>query len=89
MNSQYIFERTEMKYIITEQQKQQLFALISDHLVDDLYPHSEISSIYLDSDDFRLIRNAYGCKDYKEKLRIRCYGAVNDDSTVFMEIKKK
>ena len=89
MENQYIFKRTELKYIISSEQKKELLTRLAGHLLPDFYPHSDIASLYLDSDDFRLIRNANGSKDYKEKLRIRCYGDVNNDSPVFMELKKK
>ncbi|MBQ1877766.1 MAG: polyphosphate polymerase domain-containing protein [Erysipelotrichaceae bacterium] len=89
MENQYIFERTEMKYVISTEQKEQLLTRLREQLIPDFYPHSDIASIYLDSDDFRLIRNAGGSRDYKEKMRIRCYGAVSDDTPVFMELKKK
>ena len=37
----------------------------------------------------RLIRQSIEKPVYKEKLRVRSYGTVNGNSTVFFEIKKK
>ena len=39
--------------------------------------------------DFELIRTSLAGPVYKEKLRLRAYGAVNEKSTVFLEMKKK
>ncbi|MBO4218278.1 MAG: polyphosphate polymerase domain-containing protein [Erysipelotrichaceae bacterium] len=89
MEYQQIFERVEAKYVLTDGQYDQLMKLIGPHLSPDLYPHSEIRSIYFDSGDFRLVRNSLDKPAYKEKLRLRSYGEVSDDSPVFLEIKKK
>ncbi len=89
MEYQQIFERIEAKYLISESQYYELMKMIGCHLGPDAYPHSEISSIYFDSDDFRLVRLSLQKPAYKEKLRLRCYGEVSDESSVFFEIKKK
>lgn len=89
MNCQYTFERVEAKYILDRKTCRNVLKDISQHIVADVYPHSDITSIYFDSDDFRLIRHSLDKPDYKEKLRLRCYGEVNENSQVFMEIKKK
>ena len=89
MDYQYIFERVESKYVITRQQRDVILNCIKDHIAPDIYPHSDITSIYFDSDDFRLIRNSLEKPAYREKLRLRCYGQIDDQSSVFFEIKKK
>ncbi|MBQ6654994.1 MAG: polyphosphate polymerase domain-containing protein [Erysipelotrichaceae bacterium] len=89
MEYQQIFERVEAKYILTDDQYDSLMKTIGERLTPDVYPHSDIRSIYFDSEDFRMIRNSLDKPAYKEKLRLRCYGEVSDDSPVFMEIKKK
>ena len=85
-----IFERVEMKYVLTESQYTELMAEIRDHIQPDVYPHSEITSIYFDSDTYQLARTSTANPAYKEKLRLRSYCTeIKDDSPVFLELKKK
>jgi hypothetical protein len=58
-------------------------------MIEEKYGTSTILNIYYDSPDFRLIRASIEKPLYKEKLRLRAYGSVTDDSEVFIEIKKK
>ncbi len=85
----YIFKRVEKKYRVTSQTKDALLAEIGRYLIPDSHGKSTISSIYLDTPDFLIIRNSLEAKTYKEKLRLRCYGTPELDSKVFLEIKKK
>jgi hypothetical protein len=55
----------------------------------DPFGRSTISSIYYDTDDYRLIRTSLEKPKYKEKLRVRGYGKLDSESTVFVELKKK
>ncbi len=89
MGNIYTFKRVEKKYFLTPEIKEKLFSLIGDKLVLDKYGISTISSIYLDTDDYLLIRNSIDAVSYKEKLRIRTYKTPDDDDEVFFEIKKK
>lgn len=89
MNYQSIFERVEAKYLITRKQYAQLMTVMKDHLRADVYPHSDIRSIYFDSSDYRLIRTSLNKPAYKEKLRLRSYGDPELSNQVFFEIKKK
>ena len=84
-----IFKRVEKKYLVNEEQKNALFAIIADKLVPDQYGRSTVCSLYLDTPDYLLIRNSIDAKAYKEKLRIRSYGAPKAEASVFFEIKKK
>ncbi len=85
-----IFERVEMKYVLTQDQYEALMAAVKDHLVPDEYPHSEIKSIYFDSDTYTLARRSSDHPVYKEKLRLRTYcQQISDSSPVFLELKKK
>ena len=86
---QQIFERKEKKYLLTAAEKDALLARIGDRLIPDTYGPSTICSLYFDTADYRIIRASVGAKTYKEKLRLRCYGTPNTDSTVFLELKKK
>ena len=89
----FIFKRVEKKYLLTDAERKALLEKISPMLVPDKYGHSTISSLYLDTPDFRIIRASIEAKEcghaYKEKLRLRTYGTPSEDSKTFLEIKKK
>ena len=89
----YIFQRVEKKYMLTENDVARFLKKIGASLEHDTYANSTVGSLYLDTPDFRLIRNSIDAKEYemkyKEKLRLRGYGEIHDDSRVFLEIKKK
>ena len=89
MDYQSIFERVESKYVLTKRQYEQLMEKISSRIEPDMYPHSDISSIYFDTDDYKLVRGALDGNGYREKLRLRSYGIHDDNSEVFLELKKK
>lgn len=91
MMQQYnmVFRRNEQKYLLTEEQYHALWGLISPCLKEDEYAHSTISNLYYDTADYELIRASIEKPIYKEKLRLRSYGMPAEDSTVFVEIKKK
>lgn len=89
----FIFKRVEKKYMLTKAERAALLEKISPMLVPDKYGHSTISSLYLDTPDFRIIRASIEAKEwghaYKEKLRLRTYGTPTAESNAFLEIKKK
>lgn len=84
-----IFKRIEKKYLLTCEQKAGLLAHIGGQLEPDPHGRSTICSLYLDTPDHLLIRNSLDARSYKEKLRLRSYGVPQDDTRVFLEIKKK
>ena len=55
----------------------------------DKYGRTTIRNIYFDTPDYRLIRRSIEKPIYKEKLRIRSYKKAEDQSIVFVEVKKK
>jgi hypothetical protein len=79
----------EKKHLISRAQKEVLLAEIGNRLVPDEHGMSTISNLYIDTPDFRLIRNSIDATAYKEKLRLRSYGTPKPDDKVFLEIKKK
>lgn len=89
MNAQMTFKRYELKYILTRRQVKLLREAILGHMELDRFGHSTIRNIYLDTDNFRLIRRSIEKPLYKEKLRVRAYGKAGDDDEVFVELKKK
>ena len=88
-NVQFSFKRNEKKYILTSFQRDRLLEIINEHVVKDRYGEYTICNIYYDTDDFTLIRKSIEKPVYKEKLRVRSYGVPDDESNVFIEIKKK
>jgi hypothetical protein len=83
------FLRVEKKYQLNERQCQFITEMISSRMEEEHYGASTILNIYYDSPDYRLIRASIEKPLYKEKLRLRAYGSVREDSEVFVEIKKK
>lgn len=82
-----VFCRREIKYLLDSRQRTALEAEFAQRMQPDKFPHSSIRNIYYDTPDFRLIRRSLEHPIYKEKLRVRCYGA--EAKTVFLEMKKK
>lgn len=89
MSNKAVFERTEKKYVITLSQQKALLNKIGGKLGTDKYSVSTIRSLYFDTPDYRLVRNSIEKPVYKEKLRLRSYVQPNDESEVFLELKKK
>ena len=83
------FKRVEKKYRITREQYEHLMMYIGDRMVLDKYGRSTICNIYFDTPKHQLIRTSLQKPVYKEKLRFRSYGVPNEDSTTFVELKKK
>jgi hypothetical protein len=83
------FERIEKKYLLDVAQLRTVQRGLIGHMHPDPFGRSTISSIYYDTDDYRLIRTSLEKPKYKEKLRVRGYGDINAESTVFVELKKK
>lgn len=85
----YIFKRVEKKYRVDLRKKEELLSEIGEYLIPDEHGKNTISSLYIDTPDYLLIRNSIDAKVYKEKLRLRSYGVPTPDTKVFLEIKKK
>ena len=86
---QEIFKRVEKKYIVTDEQQEELVRFMAGKAAADNYGLTTICNIYYDTPDHQLIRTSMEKPVYKEKLRIRSYGVPNKDSKVFVELKKK
>lgn len=89
MGEQMIFKRTEIKYMLTEAQYKRLRDVISEYMIEDEHGESIVQSLYYDTPNYLLIRRSMEHPVYKEKLRIRSYGVANENSTIFVELKKK
>lgn len=86
---QTVFKRVEKKYLITEQQYQQIIEKVRCHTEPDHHKSRTVFSLYYDTPDHLLIRRSIDKPVYKEKLRLRAYGIPAECSKVFVEIKKK
>ena len=75
--------------MLTVQQKDIIQQVMEPYMALDKYGRSTIRNIYLDTNNFRLIRRSIEKPAYKEKLRIRSYAQADYSSTVFVELKKK
>ncbi len=89
MNTGAVFKRYEIKYLISISQKQEILAEMLPYMRLDKYGRTTIRNLYLDTDDFRLIRRSIEKPQYKEKLRIRSYAQATPEKPVFVELKKK
>lgn len=89
MAYQTVFQRYELKYMLTLEQKERILQAMMPYMALDPYGRVTIRNIYFDTDDYRLIRRSIEKPVYKEKLRIRSYVEASPDSTVFVELKKK
>ncbi len=89
MAVQVVFKRYELKYLLTEEQKQKVIEAMQPYMALDQYGRTTIRNIYFDTETYRLIRRSIDGPAYKEKLRIRSYCKAEAHSTVFVEMKKK
>lgn len=89
MAYQAVFKRYELKYLLTQAQKESILATMKPHMDPDPYGRTTIRNIYFDTDTYRLIRRSVDKPVYKEKLRIRSYRKADPGTPVFVELKKK
>ena len=87
--SQSIFGRREKKFLITKEKQKLLLNRISSIIEQDHFGSYTISNIYYDTDQYDLIRMSIEKPKYKEKLRLRGYGVVNRDASVYVELKRE
>jgi SPX domain protein involved in polyphosphate accumulation len=88
-----VFNRTEKKFLITDEVFQKIKPKLEEHMELDAFSRSgdyyTICNIYYDTPDHAIIRKSIEKPIYKEKLRLRSYGVVGPSDKVFLEIKKK
>lgn len=89
MAYQSVFQRYEIKYLITQEQKNRILLRAAERLALDRYGRTSIRNIYFDTDSYRLIRHSIEKPAYKEKLRLRSYQRARNEGSVFVELKKK
>ena len=89
MSYQAVFQRFELKFLLTPEQKERILQAMAPYMALDQYGRTPIRNIYFDTENYRIIRCSIEKPAYKEKLRIRSYAKARPDSTVFVELKKK
>lgn len=89
MAYQATFRRYEIKYLLTQGQKDALLQAMEPYMELDRYGRTTIRNIYYDTDTYRLIRHSLEKPAYKEKLRVRSYRPAAGEDPVFVELKKK
>ena len=86
---QSIFNRVEKKYVISEEQYNQLMKKIEPYIAKDKYFFNKICNIYFDTENYDLTIRSLEKPTYKEKVRVRSYGTPGNEDIIFLEIKKK
>lgn len=89
MASPMVFQRHEIKYLLTREEKDAVLSAIAPHMEPDSFGLSTIRNLYYDTDNYRLVRRSLERPIYKEKLRVRSYCTAKPDDEVFIELKKK
>ena len=89
MRIQTVFKRYELKFMLNQSEKKTVLEKISPYMELDEYKKTTIRNIYFDTENYRLIRRSLERPDYKEKLRLRSYCKADENSDIFVEIKKK
>lgn len=84
-----IFRRVETKYVLDEEQYQKIMNKLSGYIEKDKYYYSTVGNLYFDTDNNDLIIKSIEKPEFKEKLRVRCYGVPTMDSDIFFELKNK
>ncbi len=89
MAYQACFQRYELKYMLTQLQKERFLEVMEAHMALDNFGRTVIRNLYYDTDNYRLIRHSMERPPYKEKLRVRSYRRAVAADEVFVELKKK
>ena len=88
-----VFNRCEIKYMLSDEQKDALLSVIGEYMDSDPFNKDgktySICNLYLDTESDELIRKSLEKPVFKEKIRLRSYGTVQLGDTVYLESKKK
>lgn len=88
-----VFNRYENKYLFDDDAYHKLYNELLDYMEPDAHNKQQefysITNLYYDTAYDSLIRSSLAKPKYKEKLRLRAYGIPNQDTKVYLEIKKK
>ena len=83
------FKRYEKKFLLNPKQFLAIKEEVDKHFDPDKFGETKICNIYYDTPDFVLVRRSVDKPIFKEKLRLRTYGVPDDNTTAFVEIKRK
>lgn len=89
------YSRYELKYIITEDQRDQLAAMLVDYMQPDTMGDSmgryNITSLYYDTVDYKAYWDKIEGHKFRRKVRVRVYGnqTITEDTLCFAEIKQR
>ncbi len=86
---QMVFKRYEIKYQLTDAQRERLEQEMAAHMAPDEYGASTVRNIYYDTPNLLLARRSAEHPYYKEKIRVRSYAPADGETSVFLELKKK
>lgn len=86
---QNVFKRIEKKYILDIQKYNKLMNELEGKLDDNEFPNSTILNLYFDTDNYDLAIRSIQKPVFKEKIRLRSYNVPNEDSVLFLELKRK
>ena len=89
MAFQMTFQRYELKYLLTRDQKARILEAMEPYMELDQYGRTTIRNLYYDTGTYRLVRRSLEKPVYKEKLRVRSYRPAAGEDPVFVELKKK
>ncbi|MHA6531733.1 VTC domain-containing protein [Paenibacillus sp. BAC0078] len=88
-----VFNRYENKYLFDHAAYLKLYNDLLEYMEPDDYNKQHefysITNLYYDTAHDSLIRSSLAKPKYKEKLRLRAYGIPNQETKVYLEIKKK
>jgi len=84
-----VFRRYEKKYLITQEQAAVICDVMSKHIMPDRFNEYIVQNLYFDTANWESVRASIEKPIYKDKLRLRCYGELQSDDDVFLELKKK
>lgn len=91
----HAFNRFEIKYLVPQDQADELRVELRRHMDDDAYSGDRgypITSVYYDTARLTFYWEKVEGLKFRRKLRVRHYGTADDltpDSTVFVEIKQR
>lgn len=89
MAFQTVFQRYEIKYLLSQEQKKRVLAAMEGRMALDHYGRTVIRNVYFDTPRYRLIRHSIEKPVYKEKLRLRSYQQAVQDAPVFCGAEEK
>lgn len=87
-----IFKRKEQKYLITLEQYSLLLEQIMPYMRSDTFGTDGkyiVSSLYFDSNDYKIYFETKNKLAFRQKLRLRTYNETGIDETAFFEVKQK